>query len=490
MSAAEEPEAHEPPGLGPGGPPFLQVAPGRLVATVALAVFVAEVGLMGLLAVLPPTSTFTTALIDATLLIALAAPSLYFLVFRPLVRLAEERERAARRLALMGQVVEQVPDSIMITDVAGTIVYVNPAFEDVTGYSAGEVVGGRPAALRSGFHGAGFYEKLWATIGAGERWESRFVNRRKDGTHYEAEGTISPIRDQAGAVTHFVAVQRDSTAARQARRLDALSDVVGGLAHEIANPTHAIALNAQLLQEAWADVAALLEERLEPGTIPAVAGLPWSELRGEVPALLAGTADAAARVSGVLGELKSFAVTPGGALEPIQRYSVASVAAGAVALAEHASRIETQLDLAPDVPTAVGLPGQLEQVLLALLLNAHAFAPAEGGAIRVSARPREGGATVELSVEDNGPGVPPALRARIFEPFFSSRGGRHPGLGLASALRIVRAWGGDLWAEESPDLGGARFVLRFPAAQSAADERDLAVPGGGAPGGALAPQPT
>jgi PAS domain S-box-containing protein len=111
--------------------------------------------------------------------------------------------------------VEQVTESVVITDLGGRITYVNPAFERVTGYSRADVIGQNPRLLKSGLHPRSFYEAMWATLLSGMPWATDdFVNRRKDGSLFTEEAVISPIRDASGVVTGYVAVTRDVTAER------------------------------------------------------------------------------------------------------------------------------------------------------------------------------------------------------------------------------------------------------------------------------------
>ncbi|RMG44438.1 MAG: PAS domain S-box protein [Acidobacteria bacterium] len=114
--------------------------------------------------------------------------------------------------------VEQAHDAIVITDASGRILYVNPAFEANTGYTRAEAVGRTPSILKSGAHGEAFYRELWETILDGRVWRGVFVNRRKDGTLFEEESTISPIVGRDGEVTGFVAVKRDVSECRERER--------------------------------------------------------------------------------------------------------------------------------------------------------------------------------------------------------------------------------------------------------------------------------
>ena len=129
----------------------------------------------------------------------------------------EERRRTEEGLLLLSRVVNQSSDIVFLTDAGGTIKYVNPAFERVTGYRRAEVVGRSASVLRSGQHDDQFYRRLWRTIIAGGVYRDVIVNRRKDGSLYHEEKTISPIKDETGAITHFVSTGKDVTEERRAR---------------------------------------------------------------------------------------------------------------------------------------------------------------------------------------------------------------------------------------------------------------------------------
>ena len=116
----------------------------------------------------------------------------------------EQRDRLTNAL-------EQVTESVIITDREGLITYVNPAFERVTGYGRDEVTGRNPRLLKSGVQTPWFYDAMWAALTNGLPWRADLVNRRKDGSLFTEEAVISPIRDSSGTVTSYVAVKRDVT---------------------------------------------------------------------------------------------------------------------------------------------------------------------------------------------------------------------------------------------------------------------------------------
>jgi PAS domain S-box-containing protein len=123
---------------------------------------------------------------------------------------AEEERR------LLITAVEQAAEGVVITDLAAHILYVNPAFTKMTGYAADEVLGRTPSLLKSGKQSSAFYRNLWATILAGNIWRREIVNRRKDGSLYTEEMSITPVRDPLGAITNFIAIKQDITERKRA----------------------------------------------------------------------------------------------------------------------------------------------------------------------------------------------------------------------------------------------------------------------------------
>ena len=121
------------------------------------------------------------------------------------------RKKADEALRKLSLAVEQSPVSIVITDLAGRIEYVNPSFSLASGYSANEALGQNPRLLKSGRTPPETYANLWATLVEGKIWRGEFVNRRKDGTEYLEAATISPVRQPDGKVTHYIAVKEDIT---------------------------------------------------------------------------------------------------------------------------------------------------------------------------------------------------------------------------------------------------------------------------------------
>ena len=154
-----------------------------------------------------------------------------------------ERKRNVAALRKLSQVVEQSPVSVVITDPAGAIEYVNPKFTELTGYSAAEVLGENPRILQSGKTPAAEFAALWTALGAGKEWHGEFCNRKKNGELYWESATIAPVKNDAGAVTHYVAIKEDITEKVQ------LQEMGRKFAHDLEQLlaiSHEITINSDL----------------------------------------------------------------------------------------------------------------------------------------------------------------------------------------------------------------------------------------------------
>jgi two-component system, cell cycle sensor histidine kinase and response regulator CckA len=360
-----------------------------------------------------------------------------------------EWKQAQERIGLLAAVVEQAAEAVLMTDTAGKIMYVNPAFTRVTGYTPEEVLGQNPRILNSGKQPKEFYRELWDTILSGNTWHGHFVNRRKDGSLYEEDAVISPVRDPAGKITYLVAVKRDVTQEvmleaqlRQAQKLEAIGRLAGGVAHDFNNLLQAMLGNTQLLRtgvvekQQVASAAADLEEQI------------W-------------------RGASLTRQLLLFSRREAPRLEPLD---INDVVRDAAKLLRRLVRENITLEVrVADTPLVVEADrGQLAQVVMDLAVNASDSMPG-GGHLVISTGPLDPD-TVVLSVADTGHGVPDEIRDRIFDPFFTTKGvGKGTGLGLSVAHGIVAQHGGRIELESRVGEGSTFRVLipRNIAGQSA-----------------------
>ncbi len=342
--------------------------------------------------------------------------------------------------------VEQAVETVVITDTEGRIQYVNPAFERITGYTKEEAIGQKPSVLKSGRHDDAYYASMWQAIKRGETWQGHFVNRRKDGTLYEEDATISPIKNDEGEIVNFVAVKRDVTQEvaledqlRQAQKMEAVGHLAGGVAHDFNNLLQAMLSHTQLLRR----------QGQHPDRVLAV--VPELEQQIQRGAALTRQLLLLSRRETTKRERFDLNDAVRDATEILRRLVRANIALS-TALAPRALPVEADR-------------GQLQQELMNLTLNASDAMP-DGGALVIRTGAAERG-EVWLSVADTGHGIPPSVRDHIFEPFFTTKEpGKGTGLGLSVVHGIVASHGGRIEVESA--LGeGSTFRVTLPAVAAA-----------------------
>jgi PAS domain S-box-containing protein len=366
-----------------------------------------------------------------------------------------ERRRSEEERARLAMAVEQADEAIVITDPDGTIVYVNPAFERVTGYHHTEARGRNPRILKSGRQDAAFYAELWSTLTSGETWRGQLTNRRKDGSLYEAEAAISPVRDGAGRIVNYVAVERDVTHERhlerqflQSQKMEAVGRLAGGIAHDFNNLLNVITGYGELLRR-----------RLTPE----------DPSGGKLDQIL----KAADRAAGLVRQLLAFSRRQ--VLQP-KVLDLGLVVADLDKMLRRliGEDVDLQCLTDPHLGTVRADPGQIEQVLMNLVVNARDAMPG-GGKITIETRNLDVGETearlrasvppgpyVLLAVSDTGTGMDEETLAHVFEPFFTTKEpGRGTGLGLSTVYGIVRQSGGHISVYSEPG-GGTTFKIYLP----------------------------
>lgn len=355
------------------------------------------------------------------------------------------QKTAQERARLLNTVAEVAPNAIVVTGADGLIEWVNPAFERLTGWTSAEAVGQNPRILKSGRTDPSVYQSLWRTISAGEIWRGELENRRKDGTTYVEEMTVTPLRGAGGAIEHYVAIKTDVTERRQfedrlrqSQKMEAVGRLAGGLAHDFNNVLTAVL-----------GFGSLARESVDPTS-------PTREFLNEVLA-------AGERAGGLTRQLLAFARRQPLRVEVLDLNPVVR-------------GLETMLKrlLGEDISFVTNLeepllsvkadPAQLEQVLVNLAVNARDAMP-DGGTLSIETRngTLDEIPAVEVIVSDTGCGMDEAVRAHLFEPFFTTKEkGKGTGLGLATAYGIVSQGGGRITVVSEPGRG-ARFTVALPA---------------------------
>jgi PAS domain S-box-containing protein len=360
----------------------------------------------------------------------------------------------AERVLLMAAI-EQAVETVIITDPEGTIQYVNPAFETLTGYTRAETVGKNPRLLRSGEQSPEFYSELWQTISSGKTWRGSFVNKRKDGKPYTVESAISPVRGPDGTIMNYVEVNHDvgtqqllEERLHEAQKMETVGQLAGGVAHDFNNMLQVIITYTDM-SLASVDAGTNLHKYL-------------FEIRR-----------AAQRSAEITGQLLVFArkqkVTP-------KVIDLNEAVAGAQKMIQRL--VDESIDVAwlpGRNPSKVNIdPTQLDQILANLAVNAR---DAIGGVGRLTIGTQDvvldadlcaaipgssPGEYVLLSVSDDGCGMTRQTLAHLFEPFFTTKEPtKGTGLGLSTVYGIVKQNNGFITVYS--EVGdGTTFKLYLP----------------------------
>jgi two-component system cell cycle sensor histidine kinase/response regulator CckA len=382
-----------------------------------------------------------------------------------------------RQLRKLSAAVEQSPVSVIITDAAANIEYVNRKFTEVTGYSREEVIGKNPRILKSGEMPEEVYRDLWSKISSGREWRGELLNRRKNGELYWEFASISPMRGPDGAITNYIGVKEEITERKrleqqliQARKMEAIGRLAGGIAHDFNNLLTVIT--------GYSD---LLSSRLPPGS-PERVELDEIRKAGEKAASLTSQLLAFSRKQLLRAVPMNLNDCVGNVLKMLDRLIGENV--------ELATALEPRLGLVRADPT------QMEQVILNLAVNARDAMP-EGGRLSLCtanvyldqayARAHNvelaSGPYVMLAVSDTGKGMDAETRARLFEPFFTTKdAGKGTGLGLCTVYGIVKQSGGYVWVYSEPGHG-TTFKVYLPRIEETEPRAHARVEGARALGG-------
>ena len=373
---------------------------------------------------------------------------------------ALNRVRLQKRQSQLSAAFEQTAETVIVTDIHGDIVYVNPAFEKVTGYSQEEALGNNPNILKSGKHTPEFYKEMWLTIQNGQVWQGRITNRKKDGSLFIENATITPVRNERGNIVNYVAVKRDVTRElqleeqyQQAQKMEAIGLLAGGIAHDFNNILTAMNGFADLLEF---ELPADSEEQ---------------ELARKI-------GDGVRRAAELVRQLLAFSrkqiIEPktlnlNDIYENFEKFISRVIG----------ENIQLETSFAPGLWLIKADPGQLEQIFLNLAVNARDAMP-DGGKLTIETAnvilvdddltrqfELEAGEFVMLTISDVGHGMSDEVKSRIFEPFYTTKEvGKGTGLGLATVYGIVKQNHGAI-SVSSKNGNGTAFRIYFPRSEEA-----------------------
>lgn len=385
--------------------------------------------------------------------------------------LSEFRQMQAEKARLIAAL-QYSAEAVIISDTEARIQYVNPAFEQLTGFSCSEVEGGFASVLRSAGTDTAVYEAMIATVNRGKIWKGEMAIRRKNGEEILTDRSIAPIFNEEGVVVSHVAMLRDITEEKlqaqkleHTQRLESLGILAGGIAHDFNNILTAIMGNAAMAERAL-------------------------DLASPARVLLGRIEESSRRASELCRQMLAYSGKGKFVVKPL---NISSLVMEMTRLMEVSisKNVVLKYHLSEQLPLIEADAAQIQQVVLNLITNAseaigeksgvisfstgvmHADAGYLNGSIARVTLPE--GRYVFLEVSDTGCGMDAATVAKIFDPFFTTKfTGR--GLGMSAVLGIVRGHHGALRVYSEPGRGST-FKLLLPVLEEQIDALSTDVSG-------------
>jgi PAS domain S-box-containing protein len=377
---------------------------------------------------------------------------------------------------------EQTAEAVILADENCRIVYANPAYQAHVGRSSEELIG-TSLDHENGFGGqTSLFETMRETVAAGSAWTGEVTRAAPGGEKLIEEVSVSPIVGEGDGAMGYVIVKRDVTEKRRleqqlsrAQKLEAIGQLAAGIAHEINTPIQYISDNIKFVDESFREVTNLIEkiQPLTSGSEPVARSLAEALVAAdldfmldEVPKALEQSHAGCQRVATIVSAMKDFSHP--GTEKSIVNINRAIESAITVASNEWRYIADMEMDLAPDLPEIMCEPGEFNQAILNIVVNAaQAIGDVVGdgskGKGTISVSTRHVGEQVEIRIADTGNGIPTELHGRIFDPFFTTRpvgSGTGQGLTIVHDV-IVNKHSGTIVLESETGHGSA-FIIRMP----------------------------
>ena len=363
--------------------------------------------------------------------------AVYYVVGRDI---SAEKQRDLDLLRF-SNVVHFTVNPIQITDARGAMIYVNPAFERVTGYHRDELLGRDPSVISSKKYTREFWGKMWSVISAGKVWNGEVENRRKDGTPIYTQLLISPIIAADGTVTGYLGSHRDITEQKaleqqlmHSQKMESIGTLAAGIAHEVGNPLTSISSIVQVLLRTMSDDFA--RDKL---------GLVQTQVH---------------RITKIIRDLVDFSRPSNYQLQAADIVKSLTDAVEIVKMGKKAKEITFVTHVRDQIPLLTLVPDQIAQVFINILLNAVDALKGKSGTITTDFE--RDNTHVQVTITDNGAGIAAENLPKVFEPFFTTKPvGEGTGLGLWVSYGIVRSFRGDITVQ-SEEGRGTSFTILLP----------------------------
>jgi PAS domain S-box-containing protein len=359
--------------------------------------------------------------------------------------ITEERKKELELLRFYN-IAEKTIFPLVITDLDGNMIYVNPAYLSASGYSKEEVLGKNPNVFGSGRQSKKFWKKMWDTVRSGKVWVGEVENKRKNGEPYYAQLMISPIVDHNHEVTGFFGVHRDLSDKKllekqliHTQKMESIGTLAAGVAHEVGNPLASISALVQVVLRTTDDF--FVKEKLEL-------------IKGQVT-----------RISKIIRDLVDFSRPSNYELKLTDLNQVLNESINITRVGKKAKDIEFEINLNDKIPLFPLVPDQIEQVFLNILLNAvDAIAEKESfyGDKKIIVTSNMDDDYVTIKFTDSGKGMTDEELSKVFEPFFTTkREGIGTGLGLWISYGIIKSFEGKISVESEYGVGST-FTIKLP----------------------------